>query len=467
MAGFQPQAHAVAYPGIPGGRIGDFCGIVLAKLVFSVAPGASSVVLCDGCSRPFRSKDAILGSGAARVFLLPGQCCDLPCRMEVCYGSSNDHLATLSTLTGDMLPPVGQRVIWWVRGSAPPVFPEYEAVWLNSGTSALSLAISVAMNRRPEVTSPVVLIPAYACPDLVSAALLAGARPILIDTGGSDPALDQASLTERWTSDVVAVVAVNFLGIRERIRTLAALTASRDAMLIEDCAQWFPEGSLSTETAVLSFGRGKPVNLLGGGALLVRKGARAKLPRLGRSRPEAALWAKAMIFNLSLTRWLYGWVTRLPGVRVGETIYRSVADPHEMDEKRLALANPNIQRWVQRIRWREDMFQEHLAKFSDITRLPDSLAPRSGRLLRFPILVPTRERRDAALALLDASGLGATSFYRRPLPEVENIPSSVARQGPFAGASRFADRLITLPLHDGVTRHDITRIVAGLGRIFS
>src|SRR5690606_320674 len=122
------------------------------------------------------------------------------------------------------------------------------------------------------------------------------------------------------TSRTVAVVAVNFLGIAERLFDLMELLQGRNnIVLIEDNAQWYPTGRrpLVADYVCLSFGRGKPVSVMGGGALLRRIGIRpASLPfnpehppmPAGKSRGR---WELAL-HNMLLNPLLYGLVSWMP-----------------------------------------------------------------------------------------------------------------------------------------------------------
>jgi hypothetical protein len=57
-----------------------------------------------------------------------------------------------------VLPPVGEPILLGPEGD-PPEFPGFHPVWTQSGTAALALAVQLAMERRPDITAPEVLIP--------------------------------------------------------------------------------------------------------------------------------------------------------------------------------------------------------------------------------------------------------------------------------------------------------------------
>jgi dTDP-4-amino-4,6-dideoxygalactose transaminase len=374
-------------------------------------------------------------------------------------------MAAFSPLMFRVLPPVGEPILLGPEED-PPEFPGFHPVWTQSGTAALALAVQLAAERRPDITAPEVLIPGYGCPDLVAAVHYAGARPVLVDIGVDDPAFDPEALEHAWTSSTVAVVAVNFLGIRERVDGLARVAASRDAWLIEDSAQWYPElppgdsGPLSPADAmVLSFGRGKPVSLLGGGCLLLRKRhSRPQYP-LG-SAPSST--AAQLALRLTAYNWLlrpasYGWIARLPGLGIGETRYQPLADIGGMDEVRLGLLGANVRAHLGRDRWREEAISTLLAASADqIVDLPQRMTGRVGRLLRYPLLCRQPELRSVLLQRLTHLGLGATAMYGEALANVPGVADVLRGRLSLPGAEAFASRLLTLPVHSRVGERDLS-----------
>jgi hypothetical protein len=71
------------------------------------------------------------------------------------------------------------------------------------------------------------------------------------------------------------------------------------------------------------------------------------------------------------------------------------------------------------------------------------------------VLCRSQEERDHRLARLVALGLGATALYRRPLRQIEGVGSLAGAPGGDHGAAILAGRMLTLPLHAGVTASDV------------
>ncbi|MGQ9424677.1 DegT/DnrJ/EryC1/StrS family aminotransferase [Gilvimarinus sp. F26214L] len=371
------------------------------------------------------------------------------------------------------LPPVGNAVS--TRSGPPlPEFDGYHSLWLESGTAALALALLHVRHQRPDIRNPEVLLPAYGCPDLVAAAVYAGLSPVLVDIGGDDPGYDPDALKTCSGDNTVAIVAVNFLGIRERLEDLRS--GLPGVALIEDNAQWHPEGGLSGDYVVTSFGRGKPASVLGGGLLLVHNKVRLN-PRwleeqiavVRRDSFSATLTYRARIIAYNILRrpWCYFWMNRNPVLRLGETRFELLEEIARMPASQQALVGANRKRHLQTTQWREVCYDRILGDLSGLTTLPVNLRSRRNRLLRYPVLCENRHQRDRLLSTLNDRGLGASPMYRDPLPVIEGVPSRVVTRGPLSNARLFADRLITLPLHTGVRLAHIHRIAELCERVLA
>lgn len=372
------------------------------------------------------------------------------------------------------LPPVGQPLSL-VPVTPLPGRPGYIPVWLNSGTAALALALILSRAARPEVRVPQVILPAYGCPDLVAAAVHAGLQPVLVDIHEDDPAYDLTALAQAISDDVVAVVLVNFLGIRERVAEVVATVRAQSskAFIVEDNAQWFPEhneqpGALLSDFVLTSFGRGKPVNLMGGGVLWCKEAFQSLVQQwqhqMGAApQPQApglGFQLKARAFNTLLLPPVYYWVSRLPLLKVGATEYHPLECIEPMDSVRQGQAGAAISRYLGQDRWRESFYREHLAHLP-VVDLPGLLLARVGRMLRYPILLPPSVD-NTALQQLTSAGLGLSRFYQKPLVQIPLISSMAQSVGNNTAAEKFARRLLTLPLHPGVSEKNALAVVSVL-----
>lgn len=384
------------------------------------------------------------------------------------------------------LPPVGnpvclsradkQDALIQVFGST------YQPHYFASGTAALAAAITAASRLKP-VDEPEVIVPAYGCPDLISAAVFAGVKPVLVDLEADRPWMDLELLATRISAQTVAIIAVNLFGISERMEQLRPLAEQAGAVLIEDSAQAFPSGKerdiWAGDLVVLSFSRGKPVSLLGGGAVLCREGAHEALCEvlhdiLPRSRGQLVdthqlltFRLKAVLYNWMIHPRLYWLPQAMPFLHLGETHYYPLNSIQGMDRLRLSILPANVKVY----RSNSSKTKEKILAMLDdldlevcgITDLPNACKITEGRrLLRYPLLVEP-ETRDQLYDELHRFGLGPSLMYPTVLPKISGLGSILQSQGVFPAASSFAERLLTLPTHQQVGQVDIAKMRQVLG----
>lgn len=372
------------------------------------------------------------------------------------------------------LPPAGDAVA--IDGNAPLDLDSFTAPYqwrlYASGTAALAAAL-VAAVRYGDVRQPQVLLPGYACPDLVAAAVCAGVEPVLVDLMADRPWMDLDKAGTLVTDRCVAIVGVDLFGIPERLEELAAFAREHGLVFIEDSAQLFPgreqEPIWKGDMVVLSFGRGKPVSLLGGGAVLTAaETLHRQLPRPGPRGHSAAQRRRfrlyARLYNLLRKPRLFWLPSALPWLGLGATQYQPLDEITAMDPERERLLPGSVAAYRRRC----DAAQEQLA--AGLARLPRGsgildLAQACGgehvpRLLRYPLLCRGRGQRDTLLGRLDAEGLGASAMYPAALPDIPGVDTAwLSGDAALPQARAFASRVLTLPVHGDVPPRRVDRML--------
>lgn len=376
------------------------------------------------------------------------------------------------------LPPAGNAIRAHPpkEGSRPEeAFSGFEVTWVNAGAAAVALAVRAALEARSPTRRGVV-IPAYTCPEVAAAVYHAGGEPVLVDFEPDTSWLNLAATeTALATGEVAAVVAVDLFGIPERLDDLTRICRRYGAVLIEDSAQRFPASAAAPtwqgDLVVLSFGRGKPVSVLGGGALIARDSHwRDRLREMSLRLPETVSGAGRLRMKIRLYNWLRSprryWIpAHLPGLGLGQTVYKPIESVARMAPELHSLLSSTIQSYCQRGPVVEALIHDGLKSVptgQGLVDLPGRLLEGPPpRLSRYPILLPP-ESRERLFALLSRRGLGASRMYGRTLPRIPGLEMLLAGQGPFPGADDFARRLVTLPTHDQVTARHVRAIVATL-----
>lgn len=341
--------------------------------------------------------------------------------------------------------------------------------WLDSGTSALALALLDAKNHFPDLERPRAIIPGYCCPDLIAACVFAGVEAVAVDISPNDPAYDLDALRLHLNENVIAIIAVNFLGIGERLKELRKLISDLDlrTCLIEDNAQWFPssvgEMEFASDYVSFSFGRGKPLSLLGGGLLCTKAPVAIDLSEYVEDRVPSPrmLRLKITAYNLLLAPQLYQLLNRNPWLSLGVTRYVPLEKIEHFDVYRRALLDENFTLHCARDNT-VAQYYDSVVLNNEVQQLAASCAVRQRQLLRYPLLCRDEISRNKLLQQLSKAGLGASPMYASAIDRIEGVDGKLVVPDALTNAKDFAARFMTLPVHQGVTGRYLSQILSAL-----
>ncbi len=357
-------------------------------------------------------------------------------------------------------------------------YPGRQAIWTQSGTAALALALRASHRSSDTATGQAsrtrtrVALPAYACPDLGSAAGLVDTEVLLYDLDPQTLAPDLQSLRAVLAEGCTHLVVTHLFGRVLDLAPLTTMASEFGAVLIEDAAQ-HAGGSLHGVRAgaqaawsILSFGRGKGLNAGGGGVLLCPRNAQVDIAELTDAgyTPTTAQ-ALRHVAKAAITEWLshpllYGSVRRVPALGVGATNYHElthigVPAPSMYALLRAALLQEPAQLAIRRAA--NAWYREQLSARPELLVAPCADEAHQGAL-RFPVHLPP----EAA----ELDGLGVVQSYPRTLHAYPEIAARIVNaRVPMPGAMQLAQSLFTLPTHARTTQALRTRIVQALLRL--
>ena len=340
-----------------------------------------------------------------------------------------------------------------------------EALLTDSGTSALILAL-----RKLVPQGGTVAYPAYGCIDLTTAALGAQVHVRLYDVDPATLSPDLDSLRGAIRRGVDAVVVAHLFGYPADITGVAAVAAGQGITVIEDAAQ-AAGGSLHGallgslgDIAILSFGRGKGVTGGSGGAVLVRTPELADWMLRTRSDLRAASRGVMDVGKLAAQRVfshpnLYRLPASIPGLRLGEMVYHPPRTPVRMSSASSAMLRRSLEGQCQETSRRRHRAKEWVSRLRDAARIT-LIRPIPGGESGFLRLALT----DNSRALKPCTSLGALRGYPMTLDQHPQLAPLLHRGERAGKGSEFLrDRLFTLPTHNRVDRHDVSRLNDWLG----
>ncbi len=354
---------------------------------------------------------------------------------------------------------------------------------VSSGRAAFTIILQALAKISPADRNEVV-IPAYTCFSVPSSIVRAGLKIRLADLDPNRLDYDYRKLGEADFRKVLAIIPCNLLGIVSDWKELTAIARQNDLEIIDDSAQTFgiiydgkPAGSWG-KAGFYSFGRGKNITAVGGGAILTDSDELAaaiaeSLNRIKPPRPtdDIKAFLRILVYSIFLHPYLFRIPESLPFVGLGKTVYDENFPIFGLPKLQMAVILGMLKK-IERlnaVRVENARFliesiaeDETTGGFAIPGRRADAIVP----YLRLPVLAPSNSLRHKAITDLNRAGIGASTMYPstiRDIPEIEK--HLVGTENKFPGAATLADRLFTLPTHPYVARQDLETISRILKRL--
>lgn len=349
-------------------------------------------------------------------------------------------------------------------------------VWLvSSGKTALTVILRALQGLSGRRT---VVMPGYTCFSVPSAVVRTGLSVRLCDMDPLTLNLDVSHLAQVADSETLCVLATHLLGVGVDVKTVVELCRPRGIFVVEDVAQAFgghlnerPLGSIG-DVAFLSFGRGKNITCGSGGAILTNDDRIAEaIDREYIGLPEVSLvamlknWLEVAVTQVLIHPSRYWFPAGLPFLGLGETKFYTDFPMARMDAVRAGL----LRRWKERVTRSTESRMSHAAEMRRV--LNDSrvqtIQPSEGShsvYLRFPILMRSRQDKEALCRLSREQGLGISSLYPSTIRQVAELSEALSAES-VPHSAMIAERLVTLPTHELVSDEDVQRICSVIGKM--
>lgn len=352
-----------------------------------------------------------------------------------------------------------------------------------SGTAALLIALTTLREMQPQRGR--VVVPAFTCPLVAIAVQQAGLELQLCDLRHGHHDMDPAALRAACDERTLAIVPTHLAGRVADVDDALAVARQVGAYVIEDAAQALGarrDGAsvgLAGDIGFFSLAAGKGLSIYEGGLLLARDPSlRERLARTAaRLVPRRPGWEwKRRIELLGYAVLYRPWGLRLA---YGNPLRRALrrGDPVAAvgDDFPLTIPLHRVGRWRQAVgahaAVRLPAFLDRLSAQAQrrLSRLRqiggvevfDDDAGARGTWPFLLLLLPDRQRRDAALAQLWPSGYGVSRLFIHALPDYAYLAGIVPAQD-VPHARDFAARSLTIGNSPWMTDADFEAVCAAL-----
>jgi perosamine synthetase len=340
---------------------------------------------------------------------------------------------------------------------------------VSSGKAALTLILKSlkSLSSRNEV-----IIPAYTCFSVPSAVVKAGLKVRLCDIDPSSFDFDLDRLERLLNENTLCVVPDHLFGIPSNMSRIIRMCRSRGIFVVEDAAQAMGgtlDGSkLGTlgDIGFFSVGRGKNITSGSGGIIVARRGEIAEaLARFYAALAKPSIftmireWLESVVMSIFTCPTLFWFPDGLPFLRLGKTVFYKDFPVNRLSGMKAGLLRS----------WRQRLDQSNRVRSSTADYFSERLHLRTARkpavpYLRLPVVMPSPEARAEICEAAKARGLGLSSMYPAPVSAIEEIAAEFLGLE-FPVASYVAERLLTIPTHELLSKEDkdnICRLFRGV-----
>jgi perosamine synthetase len=315
------------------------------------------------------------------------------------------------------------------------------AVATNSGTSALIAALR-AVGVRP---GDEVIVPALTFVATANAVLNCGARPILVDVLPDSWNLDPLAAAEAVGKNTRAIIAVHLFGLAAPMSELIALAEKANVALVEDACEAIGStygsrfvGGLS-DVGVFGFYPNKLLTTGEGGMVV--------------STDSNVVETARAISNQG-----YG--------SSGQLLKRAMpGHSFRMNEFGAALGRAQLDSIESRLVERDRLAAKYIDALGSVNGLTMPVTDSESRRgwFTFPMLLPREIDRDRVMVAMKDQGI-ETADYFPALHDLPDYGDFCIQRSPLDTASDVGQRLLCVPLWEGLDDGTIETIAAELGK---
>ena len=302
---------------------------------------------------------------------------------------------------------------------------ERECVAINSGTSALHLALlSLGIGAGDEV-----IIPPFTFAATANSVALTGAKPVFVDININTYNIDPNLIEKAITPSTRAIQVVHLYGLPADMTKIVEIAKRHNLLIIEDAAQAHnasingqPVGTFG-DAAAFSFYPTKNMTSGEGGMIVFKDKDAARLARLYRNQGMEKRYQNEIVgFNLRMT------------------------DIHA------AIGRTQLKHLL---KWSKKRQDNAMTLSSQLQNVVTPITPNGFSHVFHQYTIRVSKNRDTFADKLSKAGVGNSVYYPTQVHKLPSFNSALS----LPQTQLATETVLSLPVHPSLTKRDLKRIV--------
>jgi dTDP-4-amino-4,6-dideoxygalactose transaminase len=321
---------------------------------------------------------------------------------------------------------------------------------------------------------------------MANAVLASGNKPAFADVSSEDFCLNADSVEEALTPKTRVVVLAHMLGYRADAASIRGRIGDQSILLVEDYAQYLlpkeqMDGVFTGDFGIMSFSRGKPINMISGGLLVTNSEEIYEKVLAFRRRhigsPPLALSGKKLVWMVGSyvlkNRWIYSSSQRFSGLAPEgfktlashSSDLRSIGFPPAPAEFQARLGLNQLSKLKKMSEMRADWSWKLGESLYGLLGLRPAPILNNASFVRYPVLVTDRDKIGFCEAMRSNGVIvGKTWNYCLPF---STAFQNFSNGHEYAGARKIYREAVELPAFPGLREREKGQIIRAVKRSVS
>lgn len=340
-----------------------------------------------------------------------------------------------------------------------------DIIYYESGKQALQ-AILQSLKLSSQKTK--VIVQSYTCFSVAKVLADSNLDIVILDTDPETLDFKYDELDAHVDANTLCIISTHLFGASANIRKAKDIAKKYNAYLIEDAAQKqyaLPEERSVADATIYSFGRGKPISLMGGGILGINNEIIRSVFHEQVQKRCPVNYGMSTIFRMLLSDMLthpsiYSFPAHIPFLGIGKTIYPATIENGFLNNFQRCFLSRKIQQLSNDLQKRNKIASKYTQVMASAGKNNIIAHTRNKNYSphRYPLYLKLTYSELSQRQSKEAKSCGMVQMYPFGINRLHQLCNKSTVSSNYDGEKYISSHLVTAPTHHYVNDSNIERI---------